>query len=462
MPAPWYRKGRTASCCCNEGASSLSLQVGPELFQPAAEPRLRPELLSEPVADVLEWLRRYDFQEEEEGARYGCRDEEPVSAEPSGETWGALDDVCDEFVREESTRDGSEVPSGSNGDIHLQVPKRMGSPARDPGRLLQPGGPSPERPSKPAAAAGKAAGSEEADKGLCPCEQEGPLAAPSLPGSRVVLTGCSLPSSGSRPGRDFFEEEEEEWEIRKRKSGTVGRLVVYRDGESPKEDIVLRGGGRHHIVVAGLREGGQASKVGVRAGDRLASIDGKKDFAGQPASAVQEGLAAPSLLVFVGFVGKLQAEVRLARVEETAGIPARGKVVFGLEGSKEFQLCEQRVFDVGRASIFLTVQDPKGSSSQEASPPPLPGQPPPGSRPIFELQRLEANWILKCAMRRIKKNEESEAGQAAVATPALSARAPLASRFPGPAALTAKLPNNGEPTGAFAPPAPRFGATLRV
>ena len=51
-------------------------------------------------------------------------------------------------------------------------------------------------------------------------------------------------------------------------------------------------------------------EAGVKAGDRLVSINGKKDFCGGSSDAVREMLVPPLMLVFTGFVGKLHAEVR--------------------------------------------------------------------------------------------------------------------------------------------------------
>mmetsp|Transcript_5930 Transcript_5930/g.17732 ORF Transcript_5930/g.17732 Transcript_5930/m.17732 type:complete len:444 (-) Transcript_5930:78-1409(-) len=443
MPAPWYRHARAAcsSTCCVE-ASSLTLREGPEtaVNTPATDPYFKPKDLPEPVNDVLEWLKRYDF-----------RDESATDQAAPLELERSEDDV-DECV-DESTREETDVSPGKGGESPMQVPRRTGgSPMRFPGRVLQPGK-LPKLP-VPAQQAPQATSS-------CPCRPP-----PGLQGAAWFVAGCGCLEGASRHGRHPFEDEEEEWELRKQRSGTVGRLVVYHDGESPKDDIVLRGGGRYHVVVAGLREGGQAARVGVRAGDRLVSINGKKDFFGMSAVQVQERLSSPSILVFVGFVGKLQAEVRLARVDDAAGIPSRGKLVLGLEG-KEFQLCEERVFDVGNASLFLTVAghhsgdfvDYGGSLSAR------------GRRgdlvPIFELQRCEATGLLKCAMGTLgphaEEGEEEEydddTHQVPCPAPGIYQQTPT-SAYQGPVVPTLTLPTNGaEMVGSFPP---NFGATLRV
>jgi len=159
----------------------------------------------------------------------------------------------------------------------------------------------------------------------------------------------------------FLDEETQRWEERQQKSGAIGRLVPYHEGQSPKEDIRLRNGGSDHIILASLRDGGQAARAGVKAGDRLVSIDGKKDFLGLQAEAIQEGLKAPILLVFLGFKGKFEAEVRLRFAEKVCGISSRQEAVQGMDNAP-MQLCEQRVFNVGKAHLFLAVMPDRPSN----------------------------------------------------------------------------------------------------
>merc|ERR1712087_355996 len=175
----------------------------------------------------------------------------------------------------------------------------------------------------------------------------------------------------------------------------------YHAGDNPREDVVLRGGGRRHIVVAGIREGGQAARVGVRAGDRLVSIDGKKDFLGQSADDVRERLEAPAVLVFLGFVGKLQAEVRLTCQDHVCGISTRQEVVKG-SSDAPLTLCEERVINAGFASLFLTVAD-KDQPDHETD---ADGKVQPVQQlPMFELQHKEAHSLVKRALRRLEAKE---------------------------------------------------------
>jgi len=210
---------------------------------------------------------------------------------------------------------------------------------------------------------------------------------------------CLARATDKRSNRDIFEVEEEEWDQRQQKSGTVGRLVVYREGESPRDDIVLRGGGGRHIVVAGVREGGQAARVGARAGDRLVSIDGRKDFLGLPVDVVREQLEAPTVLVFLGFVGKLQAEVRLTATDHVCcGIPTRREAVRGSDMAP-LRLCQEQIFDAGVASLFL-VSGPPEEVTKGGNPSSSNGAASDRKLPMFELQRFEAQRLVRRALRR--------------------------------------------------------------
>mmetsp|Transcript_144129 Transcript_144129/g.401573 ORF Transcript_144129/g.401573 Transcript_144129/m.401573 type:complete len:357 (-) Transcript_144129:201-1271(-) len=327
-----------------------------------------PEGPGDPVADVLDWLGRYDFRDDHSTSSTNAPAdawEEEAWEEPN------VDDLFQEELREREAH--WEV-------THAQVPRQTVSPVHQPGRLVHPKGPLPAPP-VPSAALGCCHNRCYSREGV------------------VSRGGCCVAPGQKRGGRDFFKEEEEEWDQRQRKSGTVGRLVVYHEGESPREDIVLRGGGRYHVVVAGVHEGGKASRVGVRAGDRLVSINGRKDFMGLSADEVRERLTTPSVLVFLGFVGKLQAEVRLTCSDNACGISTRQEVARGSD-TAPLQLCEEHIFDVGIASLFLTVNEVDSQNEpslddggvDEASSAAL---------PMFELQRCEAHSLVKRALHRL-------------------------------------------------------------
>lgn len=193
-------------------------------------------------------------------------------------------------------------------------------------------------------------------------------------------------------------EEEAEWDQRQQKSGTVGRLVEYYVGDSPEQDITLRAGGRQHIVVANVREGGVAASKGVRAGDRLVSIGGKKDFMGLAAGEVQRRIMPPVVLVFLGFVGKLQAEVRLTNSNHECGISLRDEICSGSTDAPVV-LCEQRTFNPGFASLFLTFSEPPHNLRGVRG----------IRKPLLELHRIDAHHIVKRALNQSQAQEGESA-----------------------------------------------------
>mmetsp|Transcript_79067 Transcript_79067/g.206234 ORF Transcript_79067/g.206234 Transcript_79067/m.206234 type:complete len:574 (+) Transcript_79067:127-1848(+) len=222
--------------------------------------------------------------------------------------------------------------------------------------------------------------------------------------------------------------EEEEWDTRQQQTGAAGRLVVYDVGDRPREDLTLRGGGAHHrIMVAAVTDGGKAAAAGVKAGDVLVSINGFKEFKGQSADAVHVTLRAPLTLVFLGFVGKLQAEVRLTNADHVCGISYRREV---LRGSFEapVQVCEESIFNAGLASLFLTVSHPAGdaASNRDAA-----------HQPLFELQNNEAKGLIRRALRRVEP-QEAMSGASTIAQevqqqPSLTSAPHLWSNPPQPA-----------------------------
>jgi len=252
-----------------------------------------------------------------------------------------------------------------------------------------------------------------------------------VPSSKCFTKDENPEPPGAGSSSDYFlDEETERWDQRQQKTGAVGRLVSYRIGQSPKEDIFLRGGGRHHIILSGLRDGGLAARTGVKVGDRLVSIDGKKDLLGLQAEAIQECLKAPAVLVFLGFVGKLEAEVRIPYEEQVFGISSRQEAVKGMD-SASVQLCEERVFKVGRAPLFLAVmpkgveveqeeeQDEeedvvKGEENHTVTWRTTPGHSTSSTKQVlevatcFELQRSDAHRLVRHALQAIENGTLSE------------------------------------------------------
>mmetsp|Transcript_177692 Transcript_177692/g.432331 ORF Transcript_177692/g.432331 Transcript_177692/m.432331 type:complete len:421 (-) Transcript_177692:97-1359(-) len=153
---------------------------------------------------------------------------------------------------------------------------------------------------------------------------------PKVLGSQRSLTGyCGIGKETNGRSQSGLEPEEEEWDARQQQTGAAGRLVVYEEGERPKADFMLRGGNGRRIMVSAVTEGGKAAQAGVKAGDVLVSIDGKKDFKEMSADHVHASLKGPVMLVFLGFVGKLQAEVRLNYKQKVCGLSSQHQVVFG-------------------------------------------------------------------------------------------------------------------------------------
>lgn len=151
------------------------------------------------------------------------------------------------------------------------------------------------------------------------------------------------------------ENEDDEWEARLKQTGAAGRLVIYELGEEPRDDILLRGGSGRRIVVTAVNESGRADRAGVKAGDTLVSINGKKDFIESSADVVHASLKAPVLLVFMGFVGKLQAEVRLNYAETVAGMSLQDNVLASRRS--DVRLYEEVVFQPSaNAPLFLTTE----------------------------------------------------------------------------------------------------------
>lgn len=147
--------------------------------------------------------------------------------------------------------------------------------------------------------------------------------------------------------------EDQEWEQRQQLTGASGRMVCYNKGEHPRNDVLFRGGGSRRIMVAAVTEDGKAQYVGIKAGDVLVSVNGSKDFQGKLANDVHASLCSPVILVFMGFVGKLQAEVRLNHRQKILGLSSTDPVFFGLPGSPA-QLTDQIVFQPRKGPLILS------------------------------------------------------------------------------------------------------------
>jgi hypothetical protein len=172
-------------------------------------------------------------------------------------------------------------------------------------------------------------------------------------GGYCSIAGGHTPEAGN---------EEEEWLARQRLTGAIGRLVRYSEADpSPKDDILgLRSTRRGRIMVTAVRDRGIAMKAGVVAGDELVSIDGRKSFVGHPAHVVHASLKAPVVLVFLGFVGKLQAEVRVKRPPEPkCGLSPNMDVMQPVKSSptSSLQLCDAVVFNHSHSGSLLITSE---------------------------------------------------------------------------------------------------------
>mmetsp|Transcript_18637 Transcript_18637/g.51092 ORF Transcript_18637/g.51092 Transcript_18637/m.51092 type:complete len:471 (-) Transcript_18637:108-1520(-) len=162
---------------------------------------------------------------------------------------------------------------------------------------------------------------------------------------------CCLPT---RASTRLEQEEEEElaWLERQKRTGASGRLVVYFEGDDPRNDFLLRGGSGRRVVVSAVQEGGPAAKAGVKPGDVLASIDGKKDFRRKNVEEIQRGMVAPVTLIFMGFVGKLHAEVRLSTKSSACGLSANYKMI---PNDPTAQVVDEIVFKTAATPLFLAA-----------------------------------------------------------------------------------------------------------
>jgi len=204
---------------------------------------------------------------------------------------------------------------------------------------------------------------------------------PSFATRELVKLAHSLPSTSC-----VQENREADWSARRRHSGAVCRLVEYQSGDKPSDDLLLSGGMGMPVVVSAVQAGGVASKCGVQRGDRLASVDGCKDFFQVPAEQTMNTLRGPTTLIFVGFVGHMRAEVHLHRSNSSCGLPAR-KNVIPPRMSNNFTLVEETVFHPGRASLFFMV-DRKSQPSEHG-----------GQKCMLELCRDEAHRLVKRALK---------------------------------------------------------------
>ncbi|CAK9033496.1 Zinc metalloprotease ZmpB [Durusdinium trenchii] len=114
------------------------------------------------------------------------------------------------------------------------------------------------------------------------------------------------------PEASMSDEEEEDWELHRKKTGLVAKLVTYDSRERMLRDFKLRPGVRRSgIVVWGVAPRGPCARAGVQPGDRLVSINGRQDIIHLMASECK----VPATLIFMGTAGRITTEVRLISSE---------------------------------------------------------------------------------------------------------------------------------------------------
>jgi len=244
-----------------------------------------------------------------------------------------------------------------------------------------------------------------------PAHMPSPSSAPA-PAAPVLSSHCAPRAPGE--AEPPVDREEEEWMARKRLTGAIGRLVQYREGSRPADDILGLCRTRYgRIKVTALRHSGTAQSAGVEVGDQLISIDGHKPSEHCLAENIRTSLSAPSTLIFLGFAGKLQAEVRVRQPDEPrCGLPHFTDVAntaCDRRPGAQVELCDTVVFQQPASSLLLEVAETTRQQQTVASTPPTPPRPPAPdpeedravravSR-VYELQREDARRLVRRALR---------------------------------------------------------------
>mmetsp|Transcript_46884 Transcript_46884/g.118790 ORF Transcript_46884/g.118790 Transcript_46884/m.118790 type:complete len:435 (+) Transcript_46884:1-1305(+) len=189
-----------------------------------------------------------------------------------------------------------------------------------------------------------------------------------------------LPADGFSPEPN---EDSDPWEERRQRTGASARLVRYQPGDQPRRDVSFSGGDGKRIQVAWMRAQGRTHLAGVKLGDTLASIDGWRVPKEEDAESVYNRVNAPCILVFLGFVGKMNAEVRL-----TTQLPKLG-----------LSLREHLFKDVSPLAVALSLDnaDPLPSASPSSVPPALPSAKAPGAPVVMAHGRIEEEVDFTCS-----------------------------------------------------------------
>eukprot|EP00403_Amphidinium_massartii_P018077 CAMPEP_0178425668 /NCGR_PEP_ID=MMETSP0689_2-20121128/28840_1 /TAXON_ID=160604 /ORGANISM="Amphidinium massartii, Strain CS-259" /LENGTH=517 /DNA_ID=CAMNT_0020047335 /DNA_START=108 /DNA_END=1658 /DNA_ORIENTATION=+ len=194
--------------------------------------------------------------------------------------------------------------------------------------------------------------------------------------------------------------EEQMWLARKELTGAVARMVCYAQGEKPSEDILsLQRTPNGHLMVMALSPDGPASMAGIVRGDKLVSINGRKTLLQQALSRQSEdkedvtliGLRGPVTLIFLGFVGKIQAEVQVAQPDApSCGLPESADVA-GVVPLAPAASVHQHDTVVFRQPEDALIIEKTGEALEQL-------ETRPGVSMMYELQRQEAQSILRQAL----------------------------------------------------------------
>jgi len=142
--------------------------------------------------------------------------------------------------------------------------------------------------------------------------------------------------------------------------------------------------------------------------------------------------------VFLGFVGKLQAEVRLTCTDRVCGLSSRHSVAKGYTDAP-VQVCEERVFNAGIASLFLAIEDHSRQLAIKEPSPLILNREESGNAaniPMFELQRGEAHDLVRSVLQRAHKKDGGDVHMGS-----------LSNNSPGMGAANVPAAASGRPSG---------------
>lgn len=184
-------------------------------------------------------------------------------------------------------------------------------------------------------------------------------------------------------------ERDDEWSARARLTGTVARMVQYSSMERPIDDIFgLQATSQGRIILSSSRINGPCARAGVAVGDQLVCIDGKRDFNVYAADTLIREMKPPAHLIFLGFVGKLQAEVRVKQPDQPRCGMSPEVALYEPVASKpgcHVEQCETVIFTSPPHSMMITARKGERDACEE-------------SAVTYELKRDEARRLVHGAI----------------------------------------------------------------